>query len=105
MHWCDQCLHNDHLKVEGNTILLAIGHAEPREIDLCEEHQESLSYAQVIGLLNEYGREYIEPEIDPDLLCPVLECERHDAEPFKNVGGRNLHLWRIHGIRNSSSAA
>lgn len=94
--FCSPCFHEEQKEVRGEGLILAIGWAEPKVLDLCPEHRKASGIDTLTEWLHKYGEEP-EDDHDPreDRRCPVDPYCNH-GEPFKSIGGRNQHLRKAH---------
>lgn len=95
-YYCDNAKTAKHppRAVEGDTVMVwSPEQGQVVELDLCDDCLEVLTLPQITALAETLGREIAEPEVDPELSCP-LGC--NDSRPFKNKGGRTRHMTRKH---------
>jgi|SRR4051812_4375151 len=110
---CDWHQEEEREHVFAESVLVLVPGKGIREVELCEDCQKQRAYVDVVDLASRVGQEPGpskpkvrkvrkseepgEPEVvEHGPVCPEVDCERH-VRPFVSVGGRNLHLSRIHG--------
>lgn len=76
--WCDECTEND-VRTQGVTRKIDLG-AGYRELEVCEDHWDTITVARLEELAEKFGRRVDDTETGPTKLrCPW--CPRSLASP------------------------
>jgi hypothetical protein len=99
MTWCDHCLNEENLQVEGMTYVGLNSAGARVEIDLCAECAESF-LTPALSALDAYGRDEPKPKRRKRVESPAPaggQCPDCD-KTFPTKQALGMHRWRAHNV-------